>query len=504
LPVSVDIDDKEQVQLTGLLLNQYWRLNNLYTIKDAHGNKVRFVMNWAQKDLYKNMHYYNVTLKARQLGFTTFAMIYFLDSCLFNPNHSAGIIAHAREAAEDLFRNKIRFAYDELPGWLRELIPAQSDTARVLEFANGSSISVGTSLRSGTFQKLLISEYGKTSAREPEKAKEIKTGALNTVHAGQQIFIESTAEGQSGEFYDIVQRARSMEGQTLTPMDCKFFFYPWYKHPGYTLDAEVVIDAKTADYFSKLPVKLTAGQKAWYVKKRDEQGDSMLREFPSTPEESFQGSMEGAIYYNEMLRVRSEGRVTRVPWEPTRPVHTFWDLGNRDPCVIWFFQHVGLDYRFIDYWEGSDVGGLPAWIRVIREKPYIYGTHHWPHDGAYKQMGTGKMLSATAQELGLRPIKIIQRTKDKQASIEKARPIISRAWFDSERCAIGIKRLEDYRREWDHNLGQWSKDPRHDMSSHTADGILTMADGYDGRAGEFIDYSERPAYADANYDEMRV
>jgi hypothetical protein len=493
-----------QRALAGLLVNPYWRLNNLYSIKDAHGRKVRFQLNWAQNELYRNLHYYNVILKARQLGFTTFAMIYFLDSCLFNANHSAGIIAHAREAAEDLFRNKIRFAYDELPQWLKSMVPAKSDSARVLEFANGSSISVGTSLRSGTFQKLLVSEYGKTSVREPEKAKEIRTGALNTVHVGQQVFIESTAEGQSGEFYDIVQRARAIEGLPLTVMDPKFFFFPWYKHPGYSLDADVSIDDKTAKYFSSLPIKLTPGQKSWYVKKREEQGDAMLREYPSTPEEAFQGSMEGSIYYNEMLLARQVGRICKVPWEPSKPVHTFWDLGDRDPATCWFFQHVGLDYRFIDYWEGSQVGGLPAWKRMLSEKPYIYGIHHWPHDGKYTQMGTGKLLSVMAQEIGIRPLKIVPRTRLKQASIEKLRPILGRAWFDAERCAAGIKHLEDYRREWDDNTGTWSKEPRHDMASHCADALMTMADGYEGRSSEFIDYAERAPYAENDYDPLAV
>ena len=430
---------------------------------------------------------------------TTFAMIYFLDQCLFNPNHSAGVIAHQREAAEDLFRNKIRFAYDELPEWIRQRIPAKSDSARVLEFANGSSIAVGTSLRSGSFQKLLISEYGKTSVREPEKAREIKSGALNTVHIGQQIFIESTAEGQSGEFYDICQRAQHHVGE-LTPMDPKFFFFPWYKHPGYSLDAEVNVSLEMEKYFKSLGVELTPGQKAWYVKKSIEQGDMMKREFPSTPEESFQGSMEGSIFYNEMLALREDKRVTRVPYEPTKSVYTFWDLGDRDACAIWFFQHIGMEYRFIDYWEGSQVGGLPTWVRVIKDKPYLYGRHYWPHDGAYRQSGTGKLLKEMGEELGLRPITIVQKTSNKMASIEKVRPILRRAVFDSEKCALGLKRLDDYRREWDDNLGKWMDKPRHDDSSHTADALRTMADGYDGRRSEFIDYDDRNEYAVVDYD----
>ena len=71
-------------------------------------------------------------------------------------------------------------------GWL------SSDTAELV-FDNGSNVSVGTSMRGGTLQYLHISEYGKISAKYPDKAKEIKSGSFNAVKAGQFIFVESTA-----------------------------------------------------------------------------------------------------------------------------------------------------------------------------------------------------------------------------------------------------------------------------------------------------------------------
>lgn len=503
---TANSSDLTEAQIRERLGSRWWRLNNLYAIKDTKGQKIIFKMNWAQKKLYSSMHYYNTILKARQLGFTTFIMIYLLDSCLFNDMHSAGVIAHTREAAEDLFRNKIRFAYDTLPDWLKKQIPAKADSARVMEFQNGSSIVVGTSLRSGNFQKLHISEYGKTSVREPEKAKEIKSGALNTVHVGQQIFIESTAEGQGGEFFDIIERARILADTSteLTPIDPKFHFFPWYDHPDYRLSdkdaGNVSMTDKDRKYFDSLGVELSAGQKAWYIKKKEQQGESMLREFPSTPDEAFQGTMEGAIYHSDMIKLRASNRICRVPHEPSKPVYTFWDLGNRDPAAVWFFQHIGMEYRFIDYWEGADVGGLPEWIRVIREKPYIYGAHYWPHDGNYRQAGTGKLLKEMGEDLGLRPIQIVQRTKDKQVSIEKVRPILGRAYFDAERCFTGLRHLENYRREWDERLGIFLASPRHDNACHAPDAMMTFADGYDGRRNEMIDLNARQAYAEHDYD----
>ena len=91
------------------LRNPLWRINNLYQIIDKEGKKCTFRLNWAQEELYKNLWYCNIILKARQLGISTFVGILFLDRCLFNSNVAAGIIAHTREDAEVFFK-RIKFA----------------------------------------------------------------------------------------------------------------------------------------------------------------------------------------------------------------------------------------------------------------------------------------------------------------------------------------------------------------------------------------------------------
>ncbi len=137
-----------------------WRLNNLYFIVDKRGEKTLFRMNWAQEQLYDGMWYCNVILKARQLGISTFVCLLFLDRCLFNSNVSAGIIAHTLEDAQQMFK-RVKLAYDSLDQELTKHITADTDTAQMLKFSNGSSIRVGTSLRSSTFQLLHVSEFGK-------------------------------------------------------------------------------------------------------------------------------------------------------------------------------------------------------------------------------------------------------------------------------------------------------------------------------------------------------
>jgi hypothetical protein len=178
----------------------WWRLNNLYVITDKSGRRVRFAMNTAQQTLFKDMHNQNVILKARQRGFTTFIQLVMLDACVFNSDIRAGTTAHTLPDAQVIFRDKIRFPYDNLPDGLKNALPAQNDNACELLLGNNSSIRVGVSLRSGTLQVLHISEYGKICAKFPEKAREVRSGALNTVDKNALVFIESTAEGQDGHF----------------------------------------------------------------------------------------------------------------------------------------------------------------------------------------------------------------------------------------------------------------------------------------------------------------
>lgn len=461
-----------------------WRLNNLYWIQDEEGRRVKFEMNWTQEKLFAEMWYLNLVLKARQLGFTTFIQLFMLDACLFNSNVAAGTIAHTLQDAINIFERKAKYPYDNLPDGLKAARTADASSARQLRFNNGSRLEVGTSLRSGTFQYLHISEHGKICARYPEKAREIRTGALNTVHAGQMVFIESTAEGREGDFFDFCQQARNHQrtGRDLTKLDYKFQFFPWWRHPGYVLDpAGVVLESRHEEYFRKLEVEegitLTPEQKAWYVKKLETQNEEMGREFPSTADEAFAASIEGAYFSREMAKARKDGRISSVPHDPSIPVNTFWDLGVNDMNCIWFHQRVGHENRFIDYYENHGEG-LAHYVQALQSKGYTYGEHYFPHDVEVMELGTGKSRAQTLRDLGLRTIRTVPRTADLLADIHTTRNAIAGCWFDEARCATGIKHLDAYRKEWDDRLGVWKDRPRHDEASHGADAFRTFAIGY--------------------------
>lgn len=214
-----------------------WRLRNLYKIKDKQGQISYFEPNWAQQEL-ANPHYLNIILKARQLGITTYHALLFLDTCLFNNNVNAAIVADSKPIAREIFVDKVKFAYDNLPQFVRDMCPAYRDNVNEMRFANGSVFRVATSLRGGTLQLLHITEFAKICQQDPSKANEIVSGALNAVQAGQFVCIESTARGREGHFYNLCRQAQALKDakKELGKLDWKLWFFPWYSDISYTLD----------------------------------------------------------------------------------------------------------------------------------------------------------------------------------------------------------------------------------------------------------------------------
>lgn len=476
-------------QLKGKFTDRWWRISNLYRIKDTTGREIKFTPNAAQARLWRDLHPLNVIPKARQLGFSTFIAMFITDTCVFRPNTAAGIVDMTVDDAKAKLE-KIAFAYDGLPKAIRERIPLTKRNAFDLEWANGSSVSVGTSHRGGTLQILHVSEFGKIAAKHPEKAREIRTGAFGTVHIGQMIFVESTAEGTGGDFYDLVTEADQQKriGRELSQQQFKLHFFPWWLHPGYVDRPDLVtIPREMTEYFATLELKhsivLSPEQRAWYVIKRKSIGpDDMLREYPSILEEAFQASVEGAYFKTQMLKARETHRIGKVPLDPSRPVNTFWDIGKGDNTCIWFHQSHGQMHHFVDYYENSGEG-VEHYAKILRERQiarnWTYGKHYGPHDldNSHWVLPGAKAVVDVARGLGINFI-VVPRIPDKASSIEAARNMISMSWFDEEFCSQGIKCLDNYRKEWDDKRATYKSEPRHDWASHGADAFQTGACGF--------------------------
>ena len=468
------------------LRNPWWRLNHLYLITDKSGSVVRFKMNRVQEKLWNAMHYLNLILKARQEGCTTFVDLFMLDNSLWNPDVEAAVVADTKDNAMDIFRRKVKFPYEHLDKEI--LAMKQLVTRRVTELAfnNGSVISVGTGLRSATLNYLHISEMGGIAKKYPEKAKEIRSGAFETVGPGQFIFVESTGQGRDGVFYELCDKAQRLQQAkaVLTTMDFKFHFFPWFDCPDYTLDEPVPITRTMQDYFRKIKAEtgviLSQAQKAWYIKKRAILGDDVEREYPSTPSEAFSSGIEGTYFKRQFIEMREQGRITSVPAQGGIAVDTWWDIGMDDHTSVWFTQDIGRELHIVDFYENSGEGlefYRDELDRVGKERGYRYGQHMGPHDMKVRELGTGVSRLETARKLGLN-MKVAPRVEKKADSIQQARSLLRICFFDQERCDSGLDHLELYRKEWDDIHGVWREKPLHNAASHAADAYQTLAIGH--------------------------
>ena len=463
--------------------NRDWRMANLYRIQDKRGQVVTFCMNESQQQFWEDMWWLNVILKDRQRGFSTLIAMFILDSCLSRQHTQAGIIDITLPDAKKKL-DKIKFAYDGLPDPIREAIPLVTDAKESLEWANGSRVDVSTSHRGGTLQILHVSEFGKIAARKPEVAKEIRTGAFNTVAPGSFIFVESTAEGSEGDFYQMCQDAKALQQERaeLTQLDFKFHFFGWWmgnenELPEHVAPVPQEIDTYLDTVEGEIGQEISRRKRVWYAKKAAQQRDEMKREFPSTPEEAFESAIDGSYYAKEMARVRKDGRITDVPYDQGFPVDTLWDLGMDDSMTIWFRQRIGHSNRIIDYLEASGEG-LAYYANELDKKGYKYGKHYMPHDIAVRELGTGISRQAKAEELGIRPIEPVVRPRDIDAvlaGIEVTRTFLSTCVFDRTKCAQGIKCLDNYRKQWDDKRGAFMRGPFHNWASHGADAFRTGA-----------------------------
>lgn len=281
-------------ELDPRLKDKEWRVNHLYKIVNKKKELVVFKRNVMQRFIAANRWFRNIYLKARQLGVTTDACIDGLDDVLFNNDFTMVIIAQDQEAVKKIFK-KVKLAWDEMDEELVKFMGWQvvGDSATELAFTHGSSIRVALSSRSDTVNRLHISEFGKICAKYPLKAIEIITGAIPSVPEDGRIDIESTAEGEFGQFHDMFWEAWH-RGGAKAKEQFKAFFFPWWKEPAYKIDdLDEAIPQDLKDYRQELRaqgIDITDAQLNWYYIKRQTLKDKMKQEYPSTPEEAFQGS----------------------------------------------------------------------------------------------------------------------------------------------------------------------------------------------------------------------
>lgn len=193
---------------------------------------------------------------------------------------------------------------------------------------------------------------------------------------------------------------------------------------------------------------------------------------------SWSAALPGAYYARIIDKLEREGGITRVAHNPSRQVHTAWDLGANDQTVIWFVQWTGSGWAFIDYIAGTG-RGIPEYVTEVRSKPYLYGEHLLPHDADHQQhvLPNAATIAHTVRTLGLQNVRVVPRTQSVSNDINEVRKLLPICSFDAEKCAHGIDALRSYRREWDDKLRNYRDKPVHDWASDPSDAFRTFAMG---------------------------
>jgi len=178
-------------------------------------------------------------------------------------------------------------------------------------------------------------------------------------------------------------------------------------------------------------------------------------------------TVDGAIFAKEMTMAELDGRLTNVPYDPIKPVHAVFDLGWADATAIWFVQFIAQEVRLIRYYENSQET-IAHYIAKMQSYGYVYDTIWLPHDAGNKTLGSnGKSIEEIVRNTGYNT-RVIERTPIVD-SINAARMMFTKCWFDRANTHDGLQCLRHYRYDVDPDTKQFSQKPLHDNYSHGAD-----------------------------------
>lgn len=295
------------------------------------------------------------------------------------------------------------------------------------------------SLRGSYFDEVVLDEYAQM---RPKLWPEVIRPMLADRQGGATFI--GTPMGRN-EFWELWQKGRK------TPD--KWFAFMLKASESGILDAQELLDAQLE--MSK---------------------DQYAQEF----ECSFDAAVVGAYYAQLITQAEKDGRVKPVPWEPTLPVHTAWDLGRRNALVIWFFQIYAREVRIIDYYEmtGASLTACAAEVLERKQRGWAFGEHILPHDAKVVELTRedGKSRKEILRALGIHG-KVLD-ADNVSDGIEAVRVLLPRCYFDSgPAVARGIAHLREYKQGYDERLKVLRPAPVHDIHSDAADSFRTLAMG---------------------------
>lgn len=471
--------------LNKYLSSKLWRINNLYTIIDKKGTRIKFNMRLSQHKIYSASlkHPRLIILKSRQQGISTMWLVSFFDDCIFYPDFSSGLMAQGSDEAETLLlRTKV--LWDELDIDIKDFlgIEIKKNNTKEFSFTNGSSIFVRTSFRSTTLQRLHISEFGKIANKFPDRARETKTGTLQAISPGNTTIIESTAEGDN-VYKQMWDTSMSYAGE-LTDKDFLPIFLSWIDDPDCSLDKYQESDAVANKYFTDLEAiletKLTQNQKNFWIAQYRELGKDIFQEYPATSEEAFLRNRDGTYYADLYIRlIKNAKKEVSDLFDSNLDVQVAVDLGRNDLFVLIFFQTYTDGWRIIDSYHNTGKGikhYCETMDSIAEERNYNITYLILPHDASVTELTSDITREQAFWDNGYNNTIVVERTKDIENDRELVRQAMEDMYVDT-RAQYIIDCFLNYTKEWDDRRSVWKNLHDHNIYSHGADALRQMVRG---------------------------
>ena len=387
---------------------------------------------FIHKELDK--HRFSVLCCHRRFGKTVMLINHLIKCCMMNKNHQPrfAYIAPTYSQAKKIAWDYLKFYTKGLPN------TKYNETELRCDFFNGSRITLLSSENPDSIRGIYLD--GVVCDEASQISRELIDEVIRPAIADRKGWMSlcSTPKGMNNIFYDMYLKAQQEKD--------------WFLYKAKASETNLV-DKEELDAAFKVMGAATYNQ-----------------EF----ECSFIGNVRGSIYGELISKLEDEKRIARVPYDPSYPVNTAWDIGFNDSTAILFYQNIGHAINIIDCYENNNQA-FPHYAQILKEKDYVYDKHIGPHDLEQTDFTTGRTRREVAFQLGLK-FKIAPKLSIEDG-IHAVKMLLPRCYIDVDNCKKFINALRHYHRKYKEKDRLYSAKPNHDWSSHFNDALRTLATG---------------------------
>ena len=187
---------------------------------------------------------------------------------------------------------------------------------------------------------------------------------------------------------------------------------------------------------------------------------------------SFDAASKGAYYSEQIMSLRDQKRLCKVPYDPKLMVYTVSDPGDSVYALV-FFQVYGKEVRIIDAEEFYSPS-IEHIFTTITQRPYKYAKHFLPFDATITQLMTGNSIQAQLQKLGLQNVVALPQQSSKMDGIMLVKSAFASFWIDEKLEKKVLEPLSNYAPKFSETRNTYSSEPDHNWASHMSDSIRYM------------------------------